>query len=260
MPESGILKDVTKVESEHEKYDTDNDDIDTDMGPVNFEDDEKVYNSQTEMGSFIPTNVDTKKEEEIITDEFLAPQKHNWNTQNEPLNEFTCQNLASLAFPCLFPDTKGDPTNNAILSDTSNNSTKSSADKLKHLIKFAENINGKWVYRFASHPRFAYWAYNILYRRILGRGNFFLKQNPSEANLTIDDLKEMLQTHTYDTLVSKLMHYAKNISGTNAYWNRAKDDLKAIITQVGPPTIFWTLSCADFHWPEFHKRLTSEEV
>ena len=49
------------------------------------------------------------------------------------------------------------------------------------------------------------------------------------------------------------MHYAKNISGTHAYWNRAKDDLKAIITQVGAPTIFWTLSCAEFHWPEFHE-------
>lgn len=48
------------------------------------------------------------------------------------------------------------------------------------------------------------------------------------------------------------MHYAKNVSGTNAYWNQAKDDLKAIITQVGAPTIFWTLSCAEFHWPEFH--------
>lgn len=52
--------------------------------------------------------------------------------------------------------------------------------------------------------------------------------------------------------MSKLLHYAKNVSGTNAYWNRAKDDLKSIITQLGAPTIFWTLSCADFHWPEFH--------
>ena len=50
----------------------------------------------------------------------------------------------------------------------------------------------------------------------------------------------------------KLSHYAKNVSGTNAYWNKAKNKLKAIISQKGPPTIFWTLSCADFHWPEFH--------
>ena len=122
------------------------------------------------------------------------------------------------------------------------------------MIKFAEQKDGQWVYRFASHPRFAYWAYNILYRkRILGQSNFFLKQNPSEANLSIHDSKQMILSNSYESLISKLMHYAKNISGTHAYWNRAKDDLKAIITQVGAPTIFWTLSCAEFHWPEFHE-------
>ena len=98
----------------------------------------------------------------------------------------------------------------------------------------------------------------MLYRRrILGQGNFFLKQNPSEANLTINDLKGMLHSQSYDSLMSKLMQYAKNVSGTKAYWNRAKDDLKTIITQVGEPTIFWTLSCAEFHWPEFHKLFSS---
>ena len=95
-----------------------------------------------------------------------------------------------MVFPTLFPDGKGGPTNSALLSDSSNNTTQSYAAKLKHIFKFSENIDGKWVYRFASHPRFAYGAYNILYRRrILAQGNFFLKQNPSEANLGISDLK-----------------------------------------------------------------------
>ena len=81
-----------------------------------------------------------------------------------------------MAFPTLFPDGKGDPTNSALFCDTSDSTTMSFAAKLKHLIKFSEKINGKWVYRFASHPRFAYWAYNMLYRRrILSQGNFFLK-------------------------------------------------------------------------------------
>jgi len=93
----------------------------------------------------------------------------------------------------------------------------------------------------------------MLYRkRILGQSSFFLKQNPTEANLTIDELRQMIMSDSYESIISKLMHYAKNVSGNNAYWNRAKDDLKAIITQVGAPTIFWTLSCAGFHWPEFH--------
>ena len=44
------------------------------------------------MGSFVPTNVDTKREEEKVSEEFLnAPQPHNWNIGDEPLSEFDCQ-------------------------------------------------------------------------------------------------------------------------------------------------------------------------
>ena len=121
-------------------------DVDIDTGPVNFEDNERVYNSETEMNSFVPTNIDTKKEEEIISEEFLkAPESLNWNIGDDPLNEFSCEFLASMAFPTLFPDAKGDPTNSALFSDTSNNTAQSFAAKLKHLIKFSEKINEKWV-------------------------------------------------------------------------------------------------------------------
>lgn len=61
LPEHGILSDVTRVECEENA--DENDDISIDTGPVNVEDDERVYNSETEMNSFVPTNIDTKKEE-----------------------------------------------------------------------------------------------------------------------------------------------------------------------------------------------------
>ena len=86
---------------------------------------------------FVPTNIDTKRAEEKISEEFLnAPQPYNnyWNIGDEPLSELDCQFLASMAFPTLFPDGKGDPTNSALLSDTSNNTTQSFAAKLKYLI------------------------------------------------------------------------------------------------------------------------------
>ena len=144
LPEHGVLSDVTRVECGDSTIE--NEDVGIDTGPVNFEDDEKVYNSQTEMGSFVPTNIDTKREEEKISEEFLnAPQQYNWNIGDEPLNEFDCQFLASMAFPTLFPDGKGDLTNSAVLSDTSNNSTQSFAAKLKHLIKFSEKNRWKMV-------------------------------------------------------------------------------------------------------------------
>ena len=54
----------------------------------------------------------------------------------------------------------------------------------------------------------------------------------------------MLQLNTYSTLMSKLMHYAKNVTGNNSYWHKAKEDLQAIIAQVGPSTIFFNfISC-----------------
>ena len=43
-----------------------------------------------------------------------------------------------------------------------------------------------------------------------------------------------------------------NIAGTDAYWYKVREDLKAIINHVGAPTVFFTFSSADMHWPELH--------
>ena len=70
----------------------------------------------------------------------------------------------------------------------------------------------------------------------------------------------MVRTGTFDSVIRKLLRYTKNVTGTNAYWNDIKGKLKATINQVGAPTIFWTLSCAEFHWPEFHSLFSDDEV
>ena len=75
----------------------------------------------------------------------------------------------------------------------------------------------------------------------------------SLRSLRSNDLTQVLQSNSYDSFMSKLTHYAKNVTGINACWNKARDNLKEIIQQKEAPTIFWTLSCADFHWPEFHQ-------
>lgn len=77
----------------------------------------------------------------------MNENKLKWPDKNpKPLNEFKS----------LFPDGKGDPTNSA----TMRNATL--AEKVRHLIKFAEFRNDQWIFRFASHPRFAYWAFNMI--------------------------------------------------------------------------------------------------
>ena len=170
------------------------------------------------MGSFLPGNLNSEKEKVIINNEVLNPGAQELTLGFEPLNEFNTEYLASLCFPTLFPDTKGDPTNSCLLREISNSETESCAEKIKHLIKFGEKHDGKWLYRFASHPRFAFWAYNILYRRrLLSQGNYYLKQNPGDANMTLDELQNLLRTGTFVSVMRKLMRYTKNVTGTNVY-------------------------------------------
>lgn len=88
-----------------------------------------------------------------------------------------------MAFRTLFPDGKGYLSNSATMRDVT------LGDKIKHLIKFAEYNNGKWTYKFASHPRFAYWAFIMIQRhRLLSQGNIFLKQNSGDAKLVVEQL------------------------------------------------------------------------
>ena len=121
-------------------------------------DENVVYNDDSEMSSFSPLPEHNRHEVDAARDR-LSQVQHSlqWpNIDNTPLSEFCTPYLASLACPSLFPDRKGDPTNPSIIRDVP------FSDKIEHLIRFAEKENGKWVYHFASYPRFSYWALNMI--------------------------------------------------------------------------------------------------
>ena len=59
----------------------------------------------------------------------------------------------------------------------------------------------------------------------LSTSNFYLKQNPGDAHLTVEDLQQM---------------------------QSQRHDLKAIITHKSAPTFFFTFSAAGMHWTELH--------
>ncbi|XP_066914869.1 uncharacterized protein [Clytia hemisphaerica] len=274
LPENGFIdlpdlhvqmNEKNDIESgEENESDNENEDVSEnyeelpDLGPVNDDNDERVFDENTEMKSFLPSKLEKAKEADLTKSEILNT-KTEVDIGSTPLSEFNTPYLASLAFPTLFPDTKGDPTNPAIIREIAKSETESFAEKLKHLIKFAEiDDKGKWFYRFASHPRFSFWGFNMLYRkRLISQGNFFIKQNPGEANLSIEDLQDLVRDNDHYVVMKKLQRYSKNVTGTNAYWCDVKEKLKATITQMGTPTIFWTLSMADFHWPDIHDLFSS---
>ncbi len=182
----------------------------------------------------MPVSEKQKQEVSAIRDQLFSNEPVNWPiVDDQPINEYQTPFLATLAFPTLFPNGKGDPTNPSLLKDIP------LGERVKHLIKFAEHINGKWIYRFASHPRFCYWAFNMIQRkRTLPQSGIFLKQNPGEAHLTIDELREMVASDNTNAFMSKISRYVANLTGSNACWYKVREDLKAIVTTVGTPTSF----------------------
>ena len=226
LPENGVPPDLFTVDTDDHVSD---EVVDPDMGPPTDNPDEDiVYNESTEMSSFLPVGEQQQQELDAIRNQLLSEHTIDWPAiDSQPLNEYQTSYLATMAFPTLFPDGKGDPTNAALFRDVP------LAERIKHLMKFAEKIDGKWIYRFASHPRFSYWAFNMIQRRrTLQQSGIFLKQNPSEAHLTIDELREMATNNNSTQFMSKVSRYVANIAGTNAYWHKVKEDLKAIVTNV----------------------------
>ena len=172
---------------------------------------------------------------EAVRNQLAENEPMSWpSVANEPLNEYQVSNLATIAFPTLFPDGKGDPTNQSILRDIP------LQERIKHLLKFTECNDDKWVYRFASHPRFLYWAFRFKESVFFSKVEFFSSKIQMKLISPLMDYGKWL-TVTMPIYLSKISRYVGNIAGTNACWNRVRDELKAIIINVGPPTLFFFL-------------------
>ena len=236
LPSNGIPSNISTIETLEDPDAVDDQDTDT------ISTGGEVVNCDKETNSFLPFSTNDHLENEAIKSN-VNNSKINWpSIDDQPLNEYTTPFLATLAFPTLFPDENGDPTNPCLQRDIP------FGNRIQHLLKYSENIDGKWVYRFSSHPRFSYWALNMIQRkRAIQQTSIFLKQNPDESHLTVEELQEMACNNNSSTFMSKLSRYVANITGSSAYWFKVKEDLKAIIEAKGAPTIFFTFSSADLY-------------
>ena len=157
LPDNGTPLDVLMVETDDNTSDNNEPDL---SPPTDNPSEDQVYNESTEMSSFLPVGEQQEQEIDAVRQQLSGDDPMSWPTvDNQPLNEYQTPFLATMAFPTLFPNGKGDPTNQALTRDVS------LLERIRHLIKFAENVNGKWVYRFACHPRFFYWAFNMIQRK-----------------------------------------------------------------------------------------------
>lgn len=100
--------------------------------------------------------------------------------------------------------------------------------------------------RFAKHCRFRYLT--EMRWHALQTGRIYVCQNPEDAQLSVDELRDMVGRDG-ENFSSRVLHYASSLRGTCQYWMQQRRWLIAMVDALGTPTIFFTHSAADFQWP-----------
>ena len=80
--------------------------------------------------------------------------------------------------------------------------------------------------------------------------NYYIKQHPCDAGLTVEQLQEMIGTMNSTQLMNRLQRYATKLLGSRQYWYTRYQELKALLEQKGAATFFWTVSSADNYYIE----------
>ena len=205
-----------------------------------------------EQNSFLPAPIPGRTEVDSIrtsmhfnglayaSDEPLA-----WPTFGDPLSEFSTDGLFTKAFPALFPMGK---------ADFSLPREKSLAlyEWVKHLMRYHDS-------RFARHPRFRFFALNLIFRhRAMGRGKFLFSRDIGNRDMTVGQLRRALNQDGGHILASKIVRCLQTVRGTRPYWHMEGAKLRDMIEQIGPPTLFYTLSMADLSWPDLHRLMPED--
>ena len=93
------------------------------------------------------------------------------------------------------------------------------------------------------------------WHQLLSQARIYLTQNPNDANLTTEELRQMVGQMTAGHLINRVQRYVAKIQGTKQFWYQRYQELKALIKQKGAPTFFFTFSAADNYWPDLHRLL-----
>lgn len=75
----------------------------------------------------------------------------------------------------------------------------------------------------------------------------------SKEDMTVEKLQQKIAENP--GYLKNIMAYSANLRSTRPYWGQRCSDLLAMVEQLGKPSIFFTLSAADYRWPDLFKVL-----
>ena len=95
----------------------------------------------------------------------------------------------------------------------------------------------------------------------------YLRQATKLPNLKKEDVLNL--GHENLSRFDRSFEVFKNMRGTSIYYEQSKKNLMALLRQNGCPSLFFTISCAEFDWNDllkeiietvYRKKVTVEEI
>ena len=172
---------------------------------------------------------------------------------SEPENEWNGIKIFVSMFPWLFPGGVGD------INETGCH------EKSLSFKKWADYLLHYEDGRFAKDRIWCFYTENMRQRREnMASGSFFInsfvKSNIPES---VQELQERVQQGDL-SFIEKLQYFSQKAHGSDAFWRKQRYEVDSWINYHvengnGPPTLFFTLSCAEYYWPEVI-RLLEERI
>lgn len=203
--------------------------------------------------SFVPSTAQRMTEQETVRQSVQKRQSHlqpvvppalSWpHSGSTPINEFNTEAYISCAFPTLSPTGAADfvaprPLNYRELFQTPNDVRRWTICQTFLLSLLALNMEMRW--------------------RVLQAGCIYIRQHPHDAQLSVKELRDMVGCEG-EVFSNRFLHYATSLRGTRQYWFKQRSQLIAMVDMLGLPTIFFTHSAADLHWPELTRLIYPDD-
>ena len=184
-----------------------------------------------------------------------------------PCSEFQTKYLDCLCFPHLFPTTTG----SMFCKDRKIPISLSAF--IRHYTKYADKNQGTFfyqfviqflflafstdmfIYRFANDSIWPYWSMNIRDRQTIAQ-QISVVSHEKKMLAKLDDIAFITREFSKgynSSFVRSFSSRIKNLPGTNAYWFAHTQNLMSGMDEFRAPTIFFSLSAADYHWTDLQR-------
>jgi hypothetical protein len=167
----------------------------------------------------------------------------------EPVDEYDeSERIFCKAFPWLFPGGVGD-INSMHMEPVDLDQW------IRHLLLYEDG-------RFARDKMWCFFTLNYSQRKnVMSQGSYFVNSFYKDGPASLADLQDAIRSGQ-SGWIDRITYFGFRVSGSAAYWRQKRQEVYSWINHHvqlghGAPSLFITLSCAEYYWPDI-KRLIEE--